>query len=72
MVGRSRGSRARFGELAGGLPLDKRRRIEETEAALRDTIEDAMPKGSTFEDYERAVLENTNEVARRQLERSCS
>jgi hypothetical protein len=56
-------------ELANSLSPDDSRRLEQATRVLRELVEKVLPEGSSFEDYERAVLEITNEIARRELER---
>lgn len=55
--------------LAGRLGPEDKRRLEEAQRTIRDLVEKVMPDGSSFEEYERAVLEITNEIARKELER---
>lgn len=45
------------------------KRLDEAMEVVRRLIEEALPSESSFEEHERAVLEITNEIARRQLER---
>lgn len=52
-----------------GLSPEDSRRLEEAKAVVREVVEKVLPEGSSFEEYERAVLEVTNEIARRELER---
>jgi hypothetical protein len=55
--------------LGDRLSPEDNRRLEQAMKVLRELVEKASPEGSSFEDYEQAVLEITNEIARRELER---
>ena len=56
-------------ELGNRLSPEDSKRLEQATKVLRELVENVLPEGSSFEDYERAVLEITNEIARRELER---
>ncbi len=56
-------------ELGDRLSPEDSQRLEQATKVLRELVEKVLPEGSSFEDYERAVLEITNEIARRELER---
>jgi hypothetical protein len=56
-------------DLGNRLSPEDNQRLEQATKVLRELVEKVLPEGSSFEDYERAVLEITNEIARRELER---
>lgn len=56
-------------DLNDKLSPEARKRLEQATATIRELVKDVLPEGSSFEDYERAVLEITNEIARKELER---
>jgi hypothetical protein len=55
-------------ELGDRLSPEDRQRLEQATKVLRQLVGKILPVGSSFEDYERAILEITNEIARRGLE----
>jgi hypothetical protein len=44
-------------------------RLERAVKIVRELLEDELPEGTSFEEYEKTALEIANEIVRRELER---
>jgi hypothetical protein len=65
----SKSNKASAQDLEEKLGRIGRKRLEEATDLIADVVDEMLPEDASFEEYERAVLEVANEIARRRLER---